>query len=128
MIRMWVEYKNNPFGKQVGDCVVRAVSKALELPWEDAYALLCVQGFIMGDLPSGNAVWSTLLKNKGFKRHTIDNCPDCYTIENFCRDYPNGIYVVGTGSHAVAIVDGNYYDAWESGKETPVYYFEKENT
>ena len=24
-------------------------------------------------------------------------------------------------------IDGCYYDAWQSGKETPVYYFEKEN-
>ena len=38
-----------------------------------------------------------------------------------------GIFVLGTGSHAVTVIDGNYFDAWDSGKETPVYYFEKEN-
>jgi hypothetical protein len=123
---MWKEYNPNPYGKKVGDCVVRAISKALDLPWEDTYTLLCVQGFMMADLPSGNSVWSALLKSKGFKRHTIEDCPDCYTIVDFCKDHQNGVYVIGTGSHAVAVVDGCYYDAWQSGQETPVYYFEKE--
>jgi hypothetical protein len=35
------------------------------------------------------------------------------------------VYVLGTGSHAVAVVDGFYYDAWESGREQPIFYYEK---
>jgi hypothetical protein len=123
---MWIEYNPNRFDKKVGDCVVRAISKALDTSWENAYVLLCIQGFLMADLPSSNAIWSALLKSKGFKRHTIDDCPEYYTIEDFCQDHPNGVYVIGTGSHAVAVIDGNVYDAWNSLRETPVYYFEKE--
>lgn len=122
---MWVNYNPNPFGLRVGDCVIRAISKALDKPWEDTYIDLCIQGFMMGDLASSNAVWSTYLKHKGFNRRTVQDCPDCYTVEDFCNEHPNGVYVIGTGSHAVAVVDGCYYDAWQSGQETPVYYFEK---
>lgn len=122
---MWIEFNINPYGLRVGDCVIRAIAKALEKPWEDIYIDLCLQGFLLGDLPSSNAVWSAYLKRKGFKRHTIEDCPDCYTVEDFCQDHPKGVYVIGTGSHAVCAVDGNYYDAWQSGGETPVYYFEK---
>lgn len=124
---MWIKFENNPCGKRVGDCVVRAISKALDTTWEDAYMLLCVQGFMLGDLPSANKVLSALLKSKGFKRHTIEDCPDCYTIYDFCQDHPKGIYVLGTGSHAVTVENGRYYDAWDSGNECPIYYFEKEN-
>lgn len=124
---MWIEYNPNPLGLRVGDCVVRAIAKALDKSWEETYIDLCVQGFMMGDFASSNAVFSAYLKHKGFKRHTIENCPDCYSIDDFCHDHPNGIYVLGTGTHAVAVVDGNYFDAWRSGDETPVYYFEKEN-
>lgn len=123
---MWIEYLNNPFGLRVGDCVIRAISKALDMAWEDVYIELSVQGLMMGDLQSSNAVWSAYLKRKGFKRHTVDDCPDCYTVEDFCRDHPQGVYVIGTGSHAVAVIDGAYFDAWQSGNEIPVYYFEKE--
>ena len=122
---MWIEYLNNPFGLRVGDCVIRAISKALNQSWEKTYIDLCVQGFMLGDLPSSNAVWSSYLRHKGFKRHTIEDCPDCYSIEDFCRDHPKGVFVIGTGSHAVAVVDANIFDAWDSRQETPVYYFEK---
>ena len=68
---MWIEYNPNPLGLRVGDCVIRAISKALDMPWEKIYVDLCLQGFMMGDLPSSNAIWSAYLKHKGFKRHTI---------------------------------------------------------
>jgi hypothetical protein len=124
---MWIEYNPNPLALRVGDCVIRAISKALNQSWEKTYVDLCVQGFMMGDLASSNAVWSAYLtKHKGFRRYTVQDCPDCYTVEDFCLEHPNGVYVIGTGSHAVCVCEGCYYDAWQSGKETPVYYFEKE--
>ena len=122
---MWIEYNPNPLGKRVGDCVIRAISKALNQSWEKIYIDLCLQGFMLGDLPSSNAVWSAYLKHKAFKRHTIEDCPDCYSVEDFCRDHPTGVYVIGTGSHAVCVCDGCVFDAWNSLSETPVYYFEK---
>ena len=123
---MWIEFNINPFGLRVGDCVIRAIAKALDKPWEDTYIDLCLQGFMMGDLPSSNAVWSAYLKHKGFKRRTIEDCPDCYDVGNFCEENKKGIFVLGTGSHAVTVIDGNYFDAWDCGKEIPLYYFSKE--
>lgn len=120
---MFVFYNLNPKGKNVGDCVVRAISKALILSWEKTYILLCVQGLICADLPSSNEVWSDFLKSKGFKRRTVD---EAYTIEDFCEAFPEGVFVVGTGSHAVAVIDGCFFDAWNSGREQVLYYFEKE--
>ena len=60
-------------------------------------------------------------------RIILDEYPDYYTVEDFCTDHPKGTYVLGTGSHAVAVVDGCYFDAWDSGSEIPIYYFSKEN-
>jgi hypothetical protein len=80
----------------------------------------------MGDLLSSNAVWKAYLKDKGFKMDVIsDDCPECYTIEDFCDEHPQGIYVIGTGSHAVCVIDGVYYDSWQSGDETPIYFYYK---
>lgn len=44
---MFVEYNPNPDEKSVGDCVVRAITKVLDMTWEDAYVELCLQGYIM---------------------------------------------------------------------------------
>jgi hypothetical protein len=123
---MFKYFNPNPMNKRVGDCVIRAISKALDWEWNDTYTALCLQGYIMSDLPSSNQIWGAFLRKQGFIRQVIPNeCPDCYTVEDFCKDHPTGIYVLGTGSHAVAVVDGFYYDAWESGREQPIYYYKK---
>ena len=124
---MFVKYNPNPQNNQVGDCVVRSISKVLDYDWERTYIELAVQGFMMCDMPSANAVWGAYLRNKGFTRRLIpDNCPDCYTIADFAEDNPHGKFILATGSHVVAVVNGNYYDTWDSGGEIPVYYWSKE--
>lgn len=37
--------------------------------------------------------------------------------------YPRGRYIVGTGNHAVAVVDGDYYDSWDSGNEILSFFW-----
>lgn len=123
---MWEKYNPNPVGRSVGDCAVRAVAKALGLTWEEAYALIAANGFAMGDMPSSNSVWGAVLRQNGFYRAAIeDKCPDCYTAEDFTRDHPIGVFVLGFGNHVATVVDGVLYDSWDSSKEIPQYYWFK---
>ena len=124
---MWKQHNENPINKRVGDCVIRAISTALGQDWETTFCQLCVQGMMLFDLPSSNAVWGSFLSAKGYRRTTIPNDCGCYTVEDFCKDHPKGTYILGTGTHALAVVDGDYCDVWDSGNECPIYYFEKEN-
>lgn len=124
---MYIPYNPNPTNRRTDDCVIRAVAKVLDIPWERAYIMLSVKGLEMYAWGNSNDVWGSLLRENGFVREIIPNtCPDCYTIEDFCRDNPTGTYVLGTGTHAVAVVDGNYYDTWQSGEQTPIYVYRKE--
>lgn len=123
---MYVKFNPNPRKLQVGDCVIRALSKALNKDWEETYIDLCLQGLIMCDMPSANHVWGTYLREHGFERHLIpDEHIDSYTVEDFCKDHLEGIYVLPLSSHVVCVVDGNYYDSWNSGEEVPLYFWEK---
>lgn len=123
---MWVRFNNNPMARSVGDCAVRAVAVALDIPWETAYAKIAVAGYSMGDMPSSNSVWGAVLRQNGFQREIIPNsCPDCYTFEHFAQDHPKGIYVVGTGTHVATIKDGILYDSWNSSNELPVFVWYK---
>ena len=124
---MWVEFDNNPVRENADDCAIRAISKALNIDWERAYILLCVNGMAMGVLIHRNEVIFSVLRQHGFKRKNIpDTCPACFTIEEFCERYPQGTYVVGTGNHVVTIIDGDYYDSWRSGDEIVAFAWEKE--
>ena len=126
VIPVWRYANLNPQGKSVGDCTVRAIAIATGSAWVDTYLDLCLTGMVMADMPSANSVTTAYLRNKGFHRRTIpDDCPDCYTIADFCKDHPKGTYIIGTGSHLTTVIDGNLWDSWNSENETPVYYFEK---
>ena len=124
---MYIEYNPNPTGRKVADCTVRAIAKALNMGWEAAYIALMVNGMQMGDLPNADYVWSATLRQHGFTRRSIpDTCPMCYTVAEFAAEHPHGTYVLGIGGHVVTVVDGDWYDAWDSGKEVPQYYWTKE--
>ena len=123
----FIRYNPNPTGKNVGDCTVRAISKALNQEWQETYAGLALYGFMMGDMPSANAVWGAYLRQKGFARSIIpDNCPDCYTVEDFAEDHSTGTYILALSGHVVCVRDGVLYDSWDSSGETPLYYWHKE--
>lgn len=121
------EYNPNPTGKRVGDCAVRALCKATGLCWTGVFAGLCLKALELHDMPSANQVWGAYLRSQGFRRYILpDTCPDCYTVQDFCADHPEGLYVLAMNGHVVCVEDGDWYDSWDSGAESPVYYWAKE--
>lgn len=124
VVFLWQEFNNNPAGRRVGDCAVRAVSVALGVSWETAYLMIATMGFNLADMPSSNAVWGAVLRQNGFYREAINNtCPNCYTAADFAKEHQNGIYVLGFGNHVATIKDGVIYDSWDSSQEIPQYYW-----
>lgn len=126
---MYIEFNNNPAGRKVGDCSVRAVSKALDITWEASYISLALNGLQMCDMPSSDGVIGATLRQNGFVRKVIsDSCPDCYTAEDFCREFPIGTHILFFGGHVACVIDGNLYDAWDSSHEVPQYYWTSERS
>lgn len=125
---MYSHYNQNPLGKNVGDCTVRAISKAIGKGWEDTYLALCMQGLIDCDMPSANAVWGNYLRKQGFRRHIVpDTCPECYSVADFAREHPRGTFILALSGHVVCVQDGVIYDSWNSGNETVLYYWTRED-
>ena len=121
---MYIDYNSNPTKQKREDCIIRAMTKVLEMDWDDVYMMLSAKGFEVKEMPSINWVWGAVLKDQGFERKAIPNtCPECYTVADFCRDNPKGAFILATGTHVIAVLDGNYFDTWDSGTEVPIYYF-----
>ncbi len=120
---MWTYYNPNPIAVRGGDCAGRAVAKATGCKWEDAYLQLALMGLQMGDMPSSNNVWGAVLRQSGFRRAAIDGG----TVEDFCREHPEGTFVLTLDRHVVTVADGEIYAPWDCRKEEPIYFWSKED-
>ena len=120
---MFIQFNGNPCGLSIGDCVIRAISIVTGYSRHKVYAGLCVQGFPCTIWGNSNAVWNDYLLALGFNRYPVT---ERMTVSEFSAKHPKGRYIIGTGSHAVAVVDGNIIDSWDSSQEIPLYYFVKE--
>ena len=123
---MWIEKNPNPCRQEEPDCVVRAIAIATGQTWDDVHWDLCFLSHMKCTMPSVNWLWGLYLAKHGFEKFLLpESCPECVTVREFCRRFPKGTYVIGTGSHAVCVIDGNYFDMWDSGDETPTYFYRK---
>ncbi len=132
----WIKYNPNPKRNTTDDCTIRALARATCRDWDEpeswdrVYAALCEIGFYHKFMPSTDYIWNIYLSEHGFVRRWVDTRGyDDYTVRDFCRDHPYGVYVLcmpAKMGHVVCAVDGQYYDNWDSGDEVPTYYWERE--
>lgn len=122
---MYIYYDADPSGSPTGDCVIRAIATITRRPWRDIHWDLAILSNQRCKMMDDNVIWHEYLKNLGFKIYAIQD--PCMRIKDFCNSHPYGEYILGTGRHVVAVIDGDYYDAWDSGNEFPVFYWRKEN-
>lgn len=123
----YIYTNKNPMKKRNNDCAIQALCIVLNKTWEEVFMGLAETGLLIYEPMTNKATTDLYLRNHGFSRHAIpDTCPDCYTVFDFCKDHPFGTYVLGTGDHAIAVIDGVIYDTWNSSNEIPVVYYKKE--
>ncbi len=123
----YIPINPNPNRNQTGDCVIRAICVAEDRDWDDVFLDIMTTCFVEKLMIEDNRLWNLYLHKLGYKRHIIpDTCPDCYTVREFAEDHPEGTYILGTGTHAIGVVSGNYYDSWDSGSRVPIFYWKKE--
>lgn len=117
----------NPFNKDTDDCTIRAISLFLNQSWDKTYLDICEMGFFIKEMPSTNHTWRKYLINKGCIRERISNFyPYEYTVKDFCYDHPYGRYLIKVDEHVLTVINGIYYDTWDSGNEIIHYYWRKE--
>ena len=59
---MWIPYNPNPRGRMVGDCTIRALTKATGKSWYDVYTGVSLDGYQLADMMSNNPNLRKLVK------------------------------------------------------------------
>lgn len=103
-------YNANPFGRNVNDCTIRAISLAVELSWEDTYMLLAEYGRKNGITFSEVDFIDEFLCHR-YKRF----CPnkDVKTVEDFVNLDLSGRWLITMNGHITAVIDGVLYDTFD---------------
>ena len=82
---MYKYINENKLGRNVGDCVVRAISTLLNQSWDETYIGIVIQGFISADMPSSDSVWGDYLIYKGYEKSILPRDHRCHKCRNNCR-------------------------------------------
>lgn len=120
----YVFHNENPMNRDEIDCIVRAVALATDTDWDTAFIALSVRAYIRKRVINSDRLWWGFLADHGFEYHAIlHECPRCVTVEEFCYNHPEGLYVLATQNHVLTAIDGDWYDTFDSGGETVLHYW-----
>ena len=116
-------YNANPKNKITGDCVIRAISTAMERPYNEVYRELFEFSLGCGLMLNDKKCYEKYLEAQGWKKNKQPRKDDNtkYTGVEFCKEvreytfnYPDRMIAHIGGHHIVAIVDGRVWDIWNS--------------
>lgn len=133
--KLFVYYQPNKkdITDRFGDCQIRALSKALGCTWLEAFDAiipLCreEQAGLIFDVPI--PIRKRMLDKLGFDYHGISNKRGTKrpTVAEFAKANPKGSYICSVAHHEVAVVDGQYFDTWDSGYKSLYGYFERRDS
>lgn len=109
-------YNANPKGKMTTDCVTRAITTALNQPYETTVRELTELWLKTGYEMTEPRCYGKYLESKGFEKQKQPRKADNtrYTGREFVRIF-KGVCVANIGSsHVVCIKDGKVIDIWNS--------------
>lgn len=108
---------NKDLKDDYGDCVIRALTKVTGKIWLEVFDELIPYARKMQCMPNGKPCYQEYLKEHGFEYTGISNKKGTKrpTVDRFAKDHKNGTYLLRVAHHVVAVVDGIYYDTWDSG-------------
>ena len=108
---MFQYYNANPYGRNVHDCTVRAISLATGQPWDDTYVELSEyarkQGITFSEVE--------FINNYLSKRYTR-YCPDrkiIHTIQDFLDLRLKGTFLITMTDHITCVIDSTVYDTFD---------------
>lgn len=111
-----------------GDCVIRALTKALEMEWKAVFNELVPYAIEMQAMPNNKVCYEKYIADKWLVWYGCKAKKGCkrQTVSTFTKSHKSGVYILRVAHHLVTVVDGNYYDTWDCGDKAVYGYWTKE--
>ena len=119
----FIEYNANPKHLKTGDCVIRAISFALNKDYIETYRELFEIGIEKCELINNELVFEQYLKNLKIKKQITNSR---ITVETFINNIAevNKTYIIDLGKHLTVVIDKVLYDIWNCCNKNIESYFE----
>jgi hypothetical protein len=126
----WKYYQPNKkdLKDDYGDCVIRALTKAMSKEWLEVFEELLPYARELQCMPNGKPCYEKYALANGFKYVGISNKKGTKrpTVQSFALAHKEGTYILRVAHHIVTVVDGYFYDTWDSGDSSLYGYWVKE--
>lgn len=119
-------FNQNPKGYITGDCMIRAISLASGISYEDV--VMGIAKVQCETYRSGDQHYPIYLERIGFIKQPMPKKANGkkYTIDEFCKKIaePNKSYVVSCAHHLTCVKDKKIHDIWNCGYKCVGNYWE----
>ena len=117
--KRWHEFNPNPKGRNIGDCTIRSYCAAFGISWDKAFD-------IASKVAKENASMIQYMAEKilteefncyvdeKYNKKTVKG-KDRITVNEFAMTHPYGTYILHVPKHQVTVINGEYWDSWDSG-------------
>lgn len=125
----YINYNANPKERtNVGDCVIRALSKATGKSWDEVYDELYIIGKKKKRMMNDPHTYKEFLKNNNFTLCPAARDEDGKMIS--VKEFSNNVnadtmYVIHTRKHLTVVFNGDIYDTWDTSYEKAGKFYSK---
>jgi hypothetical protein len=117
----FVKHNQNPQGWKRSDCVIRALSFALDISFYQVLQDLYTIGVRLATIQNDNRVYVSYLErdhglHKMSVKKEVDGDTRRFTVGDICAW--KGTYIVQVASHLTVVKDGACYDTWDCRKKS----------
>lgn len=104
----------NPEGKRVGDCVIRAISLALDIPYDEVLSILYTNSnYFNCDMLVRDCYSKVLSEDFGLPKFKGMG----KTVREVIEDFNDSILIIRIENHLTASIGGVVYDIWDPSEE-----------
>lgn len=111
---MFSYYNANPYDRLINDCTVRAISLATDKSWNETYHELSDFARIKGQM-FDDVMYIDSYLDLNFEKVYCKGNQCKLTVDDFVRQYTNGIYLITMRGHITCCIDGVIYDTFYPG-------------